>query len=117
MILFTGGSLCPGNWVSVGVGVCPVGLSVQGALCPEGSLPRGGSLSRGYLFTGVFVRGSRSRGLCQGDPLYGNVRAVRISLECILVSNGIGQYTDSKNTLSIPGITYKSPVITSYVHP
>ena len=36
----------------------------------------GGSLSRGVFFQG---------GLCQGDPPYGNVRLVRILLECILV--------------------------------
>ena len=42
----------------------------------------GGTLSRG----GVSVRGSLCpEGLCPGDPPYGNVRAVRILLECILV--------------------------------
>ena len=50
------------------------GVSVwgRGCLCPEGSLSR----------RGVSVQGD----LCQGDPLYGNMRAVRILLECILVS-------------------------------
>ena len=42
---------------------------------------RGGSLSR----DGVSVRG----GLCQGLPLYGKERAVRILLECILVNSGL----------------------------
>ena len=47
-----------------GLGLCPGGLcsgrvSVKGGLCPGG--------------------------LCHGDPPYGNERAVRILLECILV--------------------------------
>ena len=48
------------------------GLSVQdGSLCPRSLCP-GGSLSGG---------------LCQGDPLYGKERTVRILLECFLVMN------------------------------
>ena len=53
-------------------------------LSTGGSLSKGGSLSRGCLCRG----GSLSGGLCHRDPtppLYGNVRAVRILLECILV--------------------------------
>ena len=46
----------------------------MGVLCP------GGSLSRE-----VSVQG----GLCQGDPPYSKVRAVRILLECIIVPSMI----------------------------
>ena len=67
VILFTGGGLGlrPGGvsipGVYVPVGLCPGGVSVQGGLCPGG--------------------------LCHGDPPpYGNERAVRILLECILVT-------------------------------
>ena len=83
VILFMGG-LCPGR------GLCPggrgslsrgKGVSVWGVLCPGGR----GSLSggRGSLSGGVSVQGQG--GLCQGDPLYGKERAVRILLECFLV--------------------------------
>ena len=97
VILFTGG-------------LCPVGVSVQGDLCPEVLYP-GGSLSRGSLseslcpgdpslsrgcvcLGGVSVHGgclcpgwslSKGRGSLSGRHPYGNVRAVRILLECILV--------------------------------
>ena len=47
-----GGGLCPG-------GLCP-GVSVQGDLCP------GGSVSRGFLSRGDSLCPG---GLCQGDPL------------------------------------------------
>ena len=68
--------------VSVEVGLCPGGLC-PGGLCPGGSLSR----VRGSLYR---VRGSLSRGSLSGrpldrDPPYGNVRAVRILLKCILV--------------------------------
>ena len=71
------GGLCPG-------GLCPGGLfpgiSVQGGLC-LGRVSGWGVSVQGSL-RGVSVQG----GLCQGDPLpYGNVRAARILLECILV--------------------------------
>ena len=60
------GGLCPGGSLS------RQGVSVQGDLDQAGgSLPRGGSLSRR-----VSVRET---------PKYGNERAVRILLECILV--------------------------------
>ena len=55
VILFTGGSRS---------------LSM-GGLCPGGGLCQGVSLS--------------GRGLCHGDPTYGNEQAVRILLECILI--------------------------------
>ena len=71
--------LCPGGALSREVSVQRRGVSVQGALCS------GGSLFRGLSVQGVLTRGSLSRGLCQGDPPYGNMRAVRILLECILV--------------------------------
>ena len=64
-------------------------LSWRG-LCPRRSLSRG-SVSGGVSVRGVSVRGvsvqgvSVQGGLCHGDPLYGNERAVRILLECILV--------------------------------
>ena len=82
------------------MGLCVQGVSAQGGLCLGEGLCPGGICSQGSL-----SGGSRSGGLCQADPLYGNERAVRIPLACILVSSGIGQYTDSKNTLSIPGTT------------
>ena len=62
VILFTGG-------VSVSV-------LEGGGLCPGGSLS-GGALSRGWALSG----GS----LSWRPPPYGNERAVRILLECILV--------------------------------
>ena len=46
----------------------------QGGLCPEWGLCLGESLS-----------GSVQGVLCEGDPLHGKERAVRILLECILV--------------------------------
>ena len=67
------------------------GVSVQGALCP------GRSLSRGNLCPGVSVQGeslsrrgvSLSKGVSFTEiPPYGNERAVRILLECILVLIG-----------------------------
>ena len=70
------GGLCPGEG-----GLCPgeVGLypgegslSRGGGLCPEGSLSRAGSLSKGSLFRG---------GLPDRDPPYGNERAVCMLLE------------------------------------
>ena len=82
-VMFSQVFVCPQEGVSVqGVpvqGVSVQGVPVQGGLCP------GGSLSRE-----VSVQG----GLCPGGSLskrtpYGNVRAVRILLECILVHNAI----------------------------
>ena len=58
------GDLYPG-------GICPGGLC-PGGLCPGGLCP-GWSLSKGL------------GGLCHGDPMYSNERAVRIQMECILV--------------------------------
>ena len=55
-------------------GICVWGVSVEGGFCPRRSLS-GGSLSRGSLSLGVSVRET---------PPYGNVRAVRNLLECIL---------------------------------
>ena len=74
-ILFTRrGGLCPGV-------VNVQGVSVRGGLCPGGSL-RGGSLSRGVSQRRISVQW----GVCQGDHLpYGNMQAVCILLECILV--------------------------------
>ena len=90
--LFTGGG---GSWslgVSSSWGVSiPGGVSAPGGLCPGGSLPRGISVQGvsvrgGLCFRGVSVcRVSVWGGLCHGDPAYGNERAVRILLECILV--------------------------------
>ena len=58
--------LCQGGSLSRGVSV--KGVSVQGGLCP-GDLCPGGSLSTGAVL-----------------PRYGKEQAVRILLECILVS-------------------------------
>ena len=53
-------------------------------------MSRGKSVSRGVISVwAVSVQGGRvsvQGVLCQGDPLYGKERAVRILLECILVS-------------------------------
>ena len=83
-ILFTGGCLCPGRSLSRR-GLCPEGVFVRGGPCP------GWSLSRGFSVQGVSVWGSLSRSFCPGGSLserppspYGNMRAVRILLECIL---------------------------------
>ena len=71
--------LPPANEVCEGyvfTGVClSMGVPVQG----EGGLVQGKSLSRWISLRGVSVGGG-GRGLC-----YGNVRAVRILLECIFV--------------------------------
>ena len=77
--LFTGrgslsGGLCPG-----GCGVSIPGVSVQGV-----SLPGGVSVWGGLCPGGLYY----------GDPPYGNERAVRILLECILVSHCNGIPTD-----------------------
>ena len=69
VIMFTGGvGLCLG--VSLSRGCLCLGGSLSGGLCP------GGSVSRGICVQG---------GLCQGDLPYGNVWAVHILPECILV--------------------------------
>ena len=94
--------LCPGRGslsgegVSVwGGGLCLGRGSLSGGLYLEGSLSKGvvsvleGSLSKGgglcpggsLVQCGVSVQ----EGLCHRDPPYGNERAVRILLECILV--------------------------------
>ena len=89
------GGLCPGGSLSGGLSR---GVSVWRDLCPGGSLSRGlcpvGSLSIGVTVWGVSVLGRSlsNSGFCQGDPptenpLYGNARAGRILLECILVYN------------------------------
>ena len=62
------------------------GFVEGGGFCPGGSLSGRGSLSGGFSVQGVSVQG----GLCPGGslsgrPPYGNMRAVRILLECILV--------------------------------
>ena len=60
VILFTGGGCLHPGGLFPGEGLCPLG----------------GSLSRGVCLGGVSV---------MGTPSYGNERAVRILLECILV--------------------------------
>ena len=67
------GHLCPGRVSVLG------GLHL-GGLCPGGSLSRG-SLSRWVSVGGRSVQG----GSLSGIPPYGNERAVRIIMECILV--------------------------------
>ena len=72
----------------------------RGSLCPNmhhrpykldklSSLSGGGlclGVSGGSLSGGSLTRGSLTRGVSvRGDPPYGNERAVRILLECILV--------------------------------
>ena len=108
VILFTGG-LCPGG-ISAQGGVCLDGCLNRWVLCTRGwYLSRGGSLSRRVSVQGVSVQREVSvqgslcteGGLCPGEslyrgwslsggslsgrPPYGNVRAVRVLLECILV--------------------------------
>ena len=102
----TRGGLCAGGFLSRGVsvqlslsgGVSVQGVCVWGDLCPGGSLSRGlcpvGSLSIGVTVLGGLCPGGSlsNSGFCQGDPptetpLYGNARAGRILLECILVYN------------------------------
>ena len=70
------------------VSVCPQGgVSVQGGLCPGGSLSRGVSVQGGLSPGEVSVwEGSLSRrGSLSGRPPYGYIWAVCILLECILV--------------------------------
>ena len=52
-----------------------------------GSLSRGGALSRRRVSVQLSLcrGGSLSKGVCQRDSPDGNVRTVRILLECILV--------------------------------
>ena len=68
-----------------GVSVSVPGVSPSGGGSLEGSLSWGvsvwGSLSRGVSVWGGLCPGG---GLCHGDPPYGNERAVRILLKCIL---------------------------------
>ena len=86
--------LCTGGWYLSRGGSLSRRVSVQGGLCTEGglcpgeSLYRGRSLSRGSLSRGGLCTGglwSLSGGSLSGRPPYGNVRALRILLECILV--------------------------------
>ena len=117
VILFTGagggevlcGGLCPGGlcpWGSLSTGSLSTGGLCSGDLYPGGSLSREGvpvSVSVGVSVQGVSVQGvsiqgvsiqgslSKERGPCQGDPPYGNVRVVRILLECILVESHSGK--------------------------
>ena len=88
----------PANEVCEGYIFTPVCHSVHGGsrslswrgLCPRRSLSRG-SLSGGSLSGGFLSGGLCPEGFCQGrslswrPPLYGNERALRILLECILV--------------------------------
>ena len=69
------GGLCPVDGPHSGGDLCSGDLCL-GDLCPGGLCP-GVSLSRVASVWG---------GLCHVDPRYGNVWAVRILLECILVS-------------------------------
>ena len=95
VILFTGrGGLCPSmHHRSNGWGVYVQGGSLSGCLCLGGSV-------QGGLCLGVSVWGSLCPGgLCAGGspspaqrPSYGNERAVRILLECILVKFLITKY-------------------------
>ena len=73
------------------------GVSVQGGLClgglsrgisggEEGLCPGGLSPGEGGLCPGVSVWGSLSRGVSVRETPYGNERALRILLECILVN-------------------------------
>ena len=94
------GDLCPGGGVSVqeeGLypgGPCPGGL-YPGGLYPGGSISRGvsvkGSLSRGLcpgglcLDVGLCLEGVSVHGVSVRRPVYGNVWAVWILLECTLV--------------------------------
>ena len=66
----------------------------QVSVCPRGASVQGWSLSRGGLVQGVSVSGSLSRRFLSRRHLppparYGNVRVVRILLECILVNRYI----------------------------
>ena len=77
VILFRGvsvqGCLCPG-------GLC-AGVSVQGGVCPGVGevFVGGGSLSKGVSVWEVSVKETHP------PPPYGNMRVVRILLECILI--------------------------------
>ena len=63
-----------------GILVSVQGVSFQGVLCPGGSLSRE-SLSRGVSVTET--------------PPYGNERAVRILLECILVVTEFAEFNEN----------------------
>ena len=69
------GVLCLGGRISVR------GVPVQGGPCSGGSVSGGGGSVLGVSVRRISVQG----GLCHGDSPYGNERAVRIPLECILV--------------------------------
>ena len=82
VILFTRrGWGVPVQVVSIEGCLCPGGVSVQGGLCLGGVCPGGVSLGGGG-------------GLCQADPPYGNMWAVRILLECILVDISVFRTSD-----------------------
>ena len=76
-------------------GPCPGGSLSMGCLCPRESLSRE-TLSRGVsVEVGSLSRGCLSGGgLCQADPPYGNMREVRILLECILVDISVFRTRD-----------------------
>ena len=89
------GGLCPGR-VSVFGSLSGEGLCL-GSLCPGDGPRSGGNLCPGSLAGGISVQGvSVQGGLCPGGlclgvsvtetPCYGNVRAVGILLEYILVN-------------------------------
>ena len=75
------GGLCPGGlcWGSLSTGGLCLGVSVQGDLYP------GGVCLGGLCPEGISVKRSLSWGSLSRRPPYGNVQAVRILLECILV--------------------------------
>ena len=85
------GGLCPGRvsvWESLSRGVSVQGslsrkVSVQGVSVHEGLCP-GVPVQEGLCPGGLCLGGSLS-----GRPPYGNVRAVRIILECILVTDKV----------------------------
>ena len=102
------GGLCPGRGSLSREGVSVQGgesLSREGVSVHRGLFPKGGSLStgglslkggvsvqKGGLCPGWFLYNGVGGGFCPGGevsvgeiPPYGNVRAVRILLECILV--------------------------------
>ena len=64
------------------------GVSVQGVFVQGGSLSKGVSVQEVSVQWGSLSNGGLCPvgGLCQGDPPYCKERAVRILLECILVT-------------------------------
>ena len=101
----------------LGEGLCP-GLSLTRGVSVWGSLSRGISVQTDSLCRGVSVQGVSVQGISVGqesvrETPYGNMRAVRILLECILVSYHFSVFMPVKQ---ISALTYIADLINSLIY-